>query len=100
PSDVPENPESYSQERARDDIRCVLDGLEIAKAHLVGVSMGGFAALHFGFAHPERALSLVVAGCGYGAEPSKRQQFADETTRTAAEIADKGMAEVSKTYGA
>jgi pimeloyl-ACP methyl ester carboxylesterase len=62
--------------------------------------MGGFAVLHFGFAYPERALSLVVAGCGYGAEPGKRQQFHDETARTAAQIAEKGMAEVAKTYGA
>jgi pimeloyl-ACP methyl ester carboxylesterase len=100
PSDVPEGVESYSQERARDDIRCVLDGLEIEKAHIIGVSMGAFAALHFGFAYPERALSLVVGGCGYGAEPNKRQQFADEASRTAAEIAAKGMAEVSKTFGA
>jgi pimeloyl-ACP methyl ester carboxylesterase len=99
PSDVPENVESYSQERARDDIRCVLDALKIDQAHIVGVSMGAFATLHFGFAYPKRALSLVVGGCGYGAEPKKRQQFADEALRTAAQIADKGMAEVSKTYG-
>ncbi len=50
PSDVPESFERYSQERARDDIRCVLDGLKIEKAHIVGVSMGAFAVLHFGFA--------------------------------------------------
>jgi len=100
PSDVPEHFESYSQDRARDDIRDVLDGLKIAKAHIVGISMGGFATLHFGFAYPERALSLVVAGCGYGAAPNARQQFHDETARTAAQIAEKGMAEVSKTYGA
>ena len=100
PSDVPEDFESYSQERARDDIRAVLDALNIKKAHVVGISMGGFAVLHFGFAHPERALSLVVAGCGYGASPDKRQQFHDETARTAAQIAEKGMAEVAKTYGA
>jgi len=99
PSDVPENFESYSQARARDDIRAVLDGLKIEKAHIVGISMGGFATLHFGFAYPERALSLVVAGCGYGAAPGARQQFADETARTAAQIAEKGMAEVSKSYG-
>jgi pimeloyl-ACP methyl ester carboxylesterase len=42
----------------------------------------------------------VVAGCGYGAEPDKRRQFHDETARTAAQIAEKGMAEVAKTYGA
>lgn len=100
PSDVPENVESYSQERARDDLRCVLEALKIERAHLVGVSMGGFAVLHFGFAYPERALSLVVAGCGYGAEPGgAREEFIGEASRLAEEIAEKGIAEVSKTYG-
>src|SRR6201993_4349167 len=100
PSDVPEDPERYSQDRARDDIRSVLDALGIAKAHVVGISMGGFATLHFGFAYPDRASALVVAGCGYGAQPDKRQQFQEETARTAAQIESRGMAEVSKTYGA
>jgi pimeloyl-ACP methyl ester carboxylesterase len=100
PSDVPEDWEGYSQDRARDDIRAVLDGLNIAKAHVVGLSMGGFATLHFGFAYPERASALVVAGCGYGAQPDKRRQFAEETARTAAGIAERGMAEIAKTYGA
>jgi pimeloyl-ACP methyl ester carboxylesterase len=99
PSDVPENFESYSQARARDDIRAVMDALKIEKAHILGISMGGFATLHFGFAYPERALSLIVAGCGYGASPGARQQFADETARTAGQIAEKGIAEVSKSYG-
>jgi pimeloyl-ACP methyl ester carboxylesterase len=99
PSDVPEDWRQYSQERARDDIRDVLDGLGIARAHVVGISMGGFATLHFGFAYPDRATSLVVAGCGYGAQADKRQQFQDETSRTAALIETAGMAEVAKTYG-
>src|SRR5207244_11464743 len=98
PSDVPEDWRQYSQERARDDIRAMLDGLKIAKAHNIGISMGGFAVLHFGLAYPERASALVVAGCGYGAQPDKRQQFRDETARTAAQIDSAGMAEVSKTY--
>ena len=72
PSDVPNDGESYSQERARDDIRSVLDALKIDKAHIVGLSMGGFATLHFGFTYPDRARSLVIAGCGYGATPDKR----------------------------
>ena len=42
--------ERYSQERARDDIRGVLDGLKIERAHIVGLSMGAFATLHFGMA--------------------------------------------------
>lgn len=98
PSDVPESPEAYSQDRAREDIRSVLDGLGIEKAHVVGLSMGGFAALHFGFEHADRALSLTVAGCGYGAEPDKRDQFRRETEATANGIAEKGMDEVGKAY--
>ncbi|HVC54565.1 MAG TPA: alpha/beta hydrolase, partial [Stellaceae bacterium] len=99
PSDVPEDWRQYSQERARDDIRAVLDALGLPRAHVVGISMGGFATLHFGFAYPERASALVVAGCGYGAQPDKRQQFQDETSRTAAQIESRGMDEVAKTYG-
>jgi len=100
PSDVPEDWTRYSQDRARDDIRDVLGGLGVSKAHIVGISMGGFAVLHFGFAYPERASSLVVAGCGYGAAPDKRQQFQEEVARTAAAIENRGMADVAKTYGA
>jgi pimeloyl-ACP methyl ester carboxylesterase len=98
PSDVPEDPGRYSQARARDDIRAVLDALAIEKAHVVGISMGGFATLHFGFAYPGRALSLVVAGCGYGAAPEKRQQFRDETAKTVALIEQEGMAGAAKSY--
>ena len=98
PSDVPETVDRYSQDRARDDIRCVLDALKIDKAHIVGLSMGGFATLHFGFTYPERARSLVVAGCGYGAEPVKRQQFLEETAATAKRIEDLGMAKAAEGY--
>ena len=62
PSDVPEDVERYSQARARDDIRAALDALEIERAHIVGLSMGAFATLHFGMAYGPRALSLTVAG--------------------------------------
>jgi pimeloyl-ACP methyl ester carboxylesterase len=55
PSDVPEDFERYSQARARDDIRAVLDALRIDKAHVVGLSMGAFATLHFGMAYMESA---------------------------------------------
>ena len=83
PSDVPKDGAKYSQDRARDDIRAVLDALKIDKAHIVGLSMGGFATLHFGFTYPDRARSLVIAGCGYGAEPDKRAQFAAEAEASA-----------------
>ena len=98
PSDIPESVESYSQDRARDDIRAVLDALKIDKAHIVGLSMGGFAALHFGFTYPQRARSIVVAGCGYGASPDKRAQFMEETEAAAAGFEKLGMAKAGEAY--
>ncbi len=98
PSEVPEEPARYSQDRARDDIRAVLDGLGIDRAHVVGLSMGGFATLHFGFTYPDRARSLVIAGCGYGAEPDKRQQFAEEAELAARRFEDLGMEEAGASY--
>ena len=68
PSDVPDDPGAYSQQQAADDIKGVLDDLRIDKAHVCGLSMGGYATLHFGLSYPERALSLVVAGAGYGSD--------------------------------
>jgi pimeloyl-ACP methyl ester carboxylesterase len=98
PSDVPADGEKYSQDRARDDIRAVLDALKIDKAHIVGLSMGGFATLHFGFTYPDRARSLVVAGCGYGASPDKRQQFVEETEASARRFETLGMAKAGEAY--
>ena len=98
PSGVPEAISFYSQNRAADDIAAVLDHLGIDRAHVVGLSMGGFAVLHFGFYHPERALSLTVGGCGYGAEPSQREQFRAEAETIAAFIKSQGMAAFADKY--
>lgn len=98
PSDVPEDVSRYSQARACDDIRAVLDALKIDKAHIVGLSMGGFATLHFGLTYPERALSLLVAGCGYGAERDEREKFRDEAVKIAGRLEREGMAKFAETY--
>jgi pimeloyl-ACP methyl ester carboxylesterase len=52
PSDVPESVDSYSQAIAADDAIAVLDALRIDKAHIVGLSMGGFCTVHFGLRTP------------------------------------------------
>lgn len=98
PSDVPADGNAYSQDRARDDIRAVLDALGIDRAHIVGISMGGFAVLHFGFTYPDRARSLVIAGCGYGAEPDKRAQFAAEAETSAQRFETVGMDKAALAY--
>jgi pimeloyl-ACP methyl ester carboxylesterase len=98
PSEVPEDPAAYSQERAADDAAAVLDGLGIERAHVVGISMGGFCALHLGLRHPERARSLVVAGTGYGAQPERQAAFRRESELIADTIEADGMAAFAERY--
>jgi pimeloyl-ACP methyl ester carboxylesterase len=99
PSEVPEAVARYSQDRARDDILAVLDGLSIERAHIVGVSMGSLAALHFGLHYPDRARSLVLGGCGYGALASEQEQFRSESASFAQRIESEGMSKVAAEYG-
>jgi pimeloyl-ACP methyl ester carboxylesterase len=68
PSDVPPDPSSYGYEHFRDDVIAVMDHLKIDKAHLCGLSMGGYATLCVGIKYPGRALSLTMAGTGSGSQ--------------------------------
>ena len=98
PSDIPLDPKEYRQEIQADDAARVLDHLGIKKAHIVGLSMGGFATLHFGLQHSERALSLAITGCGYGADKTDRQRFLDEAEKVALEYDRRGSKAVADFY--
>ncbi len=98
PSDVPTNVEAYSQLRAAQDIAAVMDAAGIARAHIVGLSMGGFATLHFGLVSPERAWSLVVAGAGYGAEKQHEEYFRSVSLEVARQFETQGSETFAKTY--
>ncbi len=100
PSDVPDDVGAYSQTAATDDIAHVLNHLGIARAHVVGLSMGAFAALHFGLRYPRMAVSLVVAGGGYGALPTNHLQFQQEAQVAADRFERLGAAGVAESYGA
>lgn len=100
PSDVPTDPAAYSQARAVADAVAVLDAAGVEKAHVVGNSMGGYCALHLGLSHPERARSLVVAGCGYGAHPDQAAGFRAESLDLADRYERDGSAAVAAWYGA
>ncbi len=96
PSDVPDDVEAYSQARAARDIMAILDACNLESAHLVGLSMGGFAVLHAAIQWPERVRSLVAAGTGYGAEKAHEAFFRDISEEVAAgfERAVEGFAAV------
>jgi pimeloyl-ACP methyl ester carboxylesterase len=98
PSDVPSSVESYSQALAADDAVAVLDGLGIDRAHIVGLSMGGFCTVHFGLRTPERALSLTVAGAGYGCEKEFEDYFRGVSLEVAENFEKQGAKEFSKIY--
>ena len=98
PSDVPLRDEQYSQDRAREDIRSVLDHLAIETAHVVGHSMGAFAALHFALNYPARTRSAVLAGCGYGAHPSEKQKLRDLSEQVASLFRNEGMVDGGNKY--
>lgn len=48
------------------DLLALLDALEIAQAHLVGLSFGGRIATDFTLEHPERVSALVLGAAGLG----------------------------------
>jgi len=98
PSDVPEKVDAYSQALAVQDIAAVMDAAEVERAHVVGLSMGGFAALHFGLDFPGRARSLVVAGAGYGAEKEHEAYFRDISLEVAKQFESQGSEQFAKTY--
>jgi len=98
PSDVPSDVERYSQDRARDDILSVLDALQLESAHIVGISMGAFATLHFGFTYPARARSLVLAACGYGAEKKDLGLYLREVEASATRFETLGMKVAAEAY--
>jgi len=98
PSDVPGDPAAYSQQRAVGDAIAILDGLGLPRAHVVGLSMGGFTALHLAMGHPGRVASAVVAGAGYGAQPERQESFRAECGAIAAAFEADGAERVAQWY--
>jgi pimeloyl-ACP methyl ester carboxylesterase len=99
PSDVPADVARYSQARAAADVAAVMDGVGLERAHVVGLSMGAFATLHFGLDHPARALSLVAAGIGYGAEKTREGAFREAAKQAARGFESKGSKAFAEVYG-
>jgi pimeloyl-ACP methyl ester carboxylesterase len=98
PSDVPTHVSLYSQARAVEDAVDVLDVAGVSAAHVVGMSMGGFAALHLVLGHPDRVRSAVIAGVGYGAQPEKQEQFRRESLALADAFEKNGTPTVAADY--
>jgi pimeloyl-ACP methyl ester carboxylesterase len=99
PSDVPEDLNQYGWEFSVDDVAAVMQGLSISRAHVVGLSMGGYAALHFGLKYPEKASAIVAAGAGSGSPPAQREAWLRETPALARNFVERGMDAMSEEMG-
>ena len=80
------------------DAVAVLDGQGVDRAHVVGLSMGGFTTLHLTLRHPARVASAVVAGAGYGAQPERAEAFRSECEAIAAAFETEGAQRVAARY--
>jgi pimeloyl-ACP methyl ester carboxylesterase len=99
PSDVPEDANLYGWQFAVDDIAAVMRGLGIARAHVVGLSMGGYAALQFGLRYPDMASAIVAAGAGSGSPPAQREAWLKETPAMARAFVERGMDAMAEEMG-
>jgi pimeloyl-ACP methyl ester carboxylesterase len=55
---------AYTIADMADDVAALMDALDITRAHLLGLSMGGMIAQEFALRHPGRLHRLVLSGCG------------------------------------
>ncbi len=57
------------------DVVALFDALSIARAHFLGISMGGMTALALAERHPQRIDKLIVCDCGPASSPASTQQW-------------------------
>ncbi|MBI3736996.1 alpha/beta hydrolase [Candidatus Sumerlaeota bacterium] len=76
-SDKPHEPGQYGIKMVEDAVH-LLDHLKIKKAHIVGYSLGGFITMKFIATHPERIISAVPCGAGWGLPNDPKMNLMDE----------------------
>jgi 3-oxoadipate enol-lactonase len=85
-------PPPYSIATMAEDMRALMDRLGIARAHMVGLSMGGAMVQHFAIAHPDRVASLVVVDATSAYPPAAHPMWRER----AEAVAKGGVAAVAE----
>ncbi len=85
---------TYDMGLLADDIKEMLDGLNIRQAVLVGHSMGGYVSLAFARCYPERLLGLALVASQAAADTPERRQG---RLQTAGEVERRGVKSLAKT---
>jgi 3-oxoadipate enol-lactonase len=96
PSDVPPLADAYTYEHFYTDALAVLDHLEIAAAHFVGLSMGAYSSLQVALHAPARVRSMTLAGVGSGSALENLDAFRAQCRANAEQFETLGSVEVAK----
>jgi pimeloyl-ACP methyl ester carboxylesterase len=99
PSEVPGDPSLYGLPFVVHDIANIVQALGLSRAHVVGSSMGAYAALHFGLLYPQMASSLVVSGVGSGSPAADRAAWVADCEANARAYLEQGSAAVAEVAG-
>ena len=99
PSDVPDDANAYTYKHVMRDAVAVLDHLNIDRANLIGLSMGGYTSLQVALNHPQRVRSMVLAGAGSGSERWYTANFHKHSKAIGDQFEREGAAAVARTYG-
>ena len=95
-SPVPEG--VYSMRLMAEDVRALMDGLQIEKAVLAGHSMGGYVILAFARAYPQRVAGMALIATQAAADSperrASRQQMIDDVRRKGIKAVAEAMAPV------
>jgi 3-oxoadipate enol-lactonase len=74
-TEAPEGP--YRFDMLGGDVIALMDALKIARAHFVGLSMGGMTAVLLAQKHADRFDRMVPCDCGPASTPQSAQQWAE-----------------------
>ena len=98
PSEVPNDPEAYSQDLQVEDLYRLLQYLDIEQAHIGGLSMGGTLTVGFAIAHPEMCRSLVIASAGAGSDSGDRERLVASWQSLSESMMTEGMEKFADGY--
>jgi pimeloyl-ACP methyl ester carboxylesterase len=96
----PEDPALYSQAHTVADMTAILDHLNVDKAIIGGLSLGGYMSLAFHAEHPERVSALLIIDTGPGYNSDKGRDAWNRTAMaTAKGLEQNGLAALTNRSG-
>ncbi|GAC1605064.1 MAG: alpha/beta fold hydrolase [Acidimicrobiales bacterium] len=96
-SDSPDDPGAYSRESTIADMVAILDALELDRAAIAGLSLGGYMSLAFHLTHQDRTAALLLFDTGPGyRRPASRAAWNAMAAKTAAAYDQLGFAAIGQ----